>query len=195
MTETAGRGPGRPEIGGAVHLRLGELLDQVDEWARERNISRSAAVRRLISQGLATPKESYQAFLAEYSALRERQTDQSISLDEREAARYAANDMQPQLADVWHEWWRSAPSEPTEEWPGGWLAREGGRLLRPHNAAAWRTEDEARTHHTRGSTRRVGRHERGDGIFWSPFGDSASGATVILDRDYWANMNESEITP
>lgn len=45
-------GPGRPEIGGAVHVRLGEELARVDAWADEQKIKRAEAVRRLVSAGL-----------------------------------------------------------------------------------------------------------------------------------------------
>jgi hypothetical protein len=42
------RGPGRPEIGGAVHVRFGEeLLAMVDAYAAGRSISRAEAIRRL----------------------------------------------------------------------------------------------------------------------------------------------------
>lgn len=46
-------GPGRPEIGQPVQVRLGELLPLVDEWAAERDCSRAEAVRRLVQTGLA----------------------------------------------------------------------------------------------------------------------------------------------
>lgn len=45
-------GPGRPEIGGEVKVRLGELLGAVDEWAAAQDVSRAEAVRRLVSAGL-----------------------------------------------------------------------------------------------------------------------------------------------
>jgi len=42
------RGPGRPEIGGAVHVRFGaDLLAMVDTYAAQRSISRAEAIRRL----------------------------------------------------------------------------------------------------------------------------------------------------
>lgn len=48
------RGPGRPEVGNAVHIRLGDLLAQLDEWAADHNMSRPdamrEAVRRLVSE-------------------------------------------------------------------------------------------------------------------------------------------------
>lgn len=46
-------GPGRPEIGGAVHVRLGDELARVDAWAAKEGIKRAEAVRRLVSAGLA----------------------------------------------------------------------------------------------------------------------------------------------
>ncbi|MFP3966092.1 hypothetical protein SMC26_27550 [Actinomadura fulvescens] len=45
-------GPGRPEIGGRVQVRLGDLLPQVDQYADRHGISRAEAVRTLISAGL-----------------------------------------------------------------------------------------------------------------------------------------------
>ena len=48
------RGPGRPEVGGAVHVRLGEHLAAVDAWAVEHGAgSRADAVRRLVALALA----------------------------------------------------------------------------------------------------------------------------------------------
>jgi hypothetical protein len=46
------RGPGRPEIGGRVEVRLGDLLDPVDKFARRERINRAEAVRRLVGQAL-----------------------------------------------------------------------------------------------------------------------------------------------
>jgi hypothetical protein len=46
------RGPGRPEIGGRVEVRLGGLLHGVDEFARRERINRAEAVRRLVGQAL-----------------------------------------------------------------------------------------------------------------------------------------------
>lgn len=45
-------GPGRPEVGGAVHVRLGELLSRVDAYAAEKGLNRAAAVRELIAASL-----------------------------------------------------------------------------------------------------------------------------------------------
>lgn len=47
-----GRLPGRPAIGGAVHVRLGDALPRVDEWARRNEVTRAEAVRRLVELGL-----------------------------------------------------------------------------------------------------------------------------------------------
>ncbi|MFC7924782.1 hypothetical protein [Streptomyces cinereoruber] len=47
------RGPGRPEIGQPIQVRLGDLLAAVDEWAGARSCSRAEAVRRLVHIGLA----------------------------------------------------------------------------------------------------------------------------------------------
>ena len=46
------RGPGRPEIGAPVQVRLGDLLPMVDAWAAERGVKRAEAVRQLVSAGL-----------------------------------------------------------------------------------------------------------------------------------------------
>lgn len=48
----AQRGPGRPAIGGAVHVRLGDTVERVDRFAAEHRISRAEAVRRLTEIGL-----------------------------------------------------------------------------------------------------------------------------------------------
>jgi hypothetical protein len=45
-------GPGRPEIGNDVKIRLGDLLPRVDTWAAERDLSRAEALRRLVAAGL-----------------------------------------------------------------------------------------------------------------------------------------------
>ena len=52
MAEEAG--PGRPEVGGAVHVRLGELLPRVDEYSAGLGITRAEGVRRLIGSALGT---------------------------------------------------------------------------------------------------------------------------------------------
>lgn len=47
------RGPGRPEIGPAIQVRLPEdLLARVDAYAGEQRISRAEAVRRLLESAL-----------------------------------------------------------------------------------------------------------------------------------------------
>jgi hypothetical protein len=48
-----GRRPGRPDVGGIVQVRLGDLLDQVDAWREPHGLSRAEAVRRLVADGLA----------------------------------------------------------------------------------------------------------------------------------------------
>lgn len=48
----AERGPGRPEIGSRVQVRLGDLLGEVDTFAREQAVNRAEAVRRLVSAAL-----------------------------------------------------------------------------------------------------------------------------------------------
>lgn len=47
MTKT-----GRPGIGNYVSLPVGDLLDQIDHWATNRNIKRNAAIRDLVRLGL-----------------------------------------------------------------------------------------------------------------------------------------------
>jgi hypothetical protein len=47
------RGPGRPEIGGRVQVRLGHLLPAVDSYAADHGCSRAEAVRLLVIAGLA----------------------------------------------------------------------------------------------------------------------------------------------
>ena len=47
------RGVGRPAVGGPVHVRLGDLLPDVDKWAAENAVpSRAEAVRLLVARGL-----------------------------------------------------------------------------------------------------------------------------------------------
>jgi hypothetical protein len=48
------KGPGRPEIGTPVQVRLGDLLPAVDAYAAECGIKRAEAVRRLVAARLAT---------------------------------------------------------------------------------------------------------------------------------------------
>jgi hypothetical protein len=45
-------GPGRPEIGGAIHVRLGDDKAAVDTYAADQGITASEAVRRFVRQGL-----------------------------------------------------------------------------------------------------------------------------------------------
>lgn len=47
MTKT-----GRPVIGNYVSLPIGDLLDQIDRWATNRNIKRNSAIRDLVRLGL-----------------------------------------------------------------------------------------------------------------------------------------------
>jgi hypothetical protein len=48
------KGPGRPEVGGLVQVRLGKLLPSVDAYATEHRCSRAEAVRRLVVAGLSS---------------------------------------------------------------------------------------------------------------------------------------------
>jgi hypothetical protein len=49
------RGPGRPEIGEAINVRLGDRrLADVDAFARKRGLTRAAALRDLVDAGLTT---------------------------------------------------------------------------------------------------------------------------------------------
>lgn len=52
--ETPERRPGRPAIGGLIQVRLGELAEAVDDFARDQGVARSAAVRQLIEAGLTS---------------------------------------------------------------------------------------------------------------------------------------------
>jgi hypothetical protein len=47
------KGPGRPEIGTPVNVRLGDLLGPVDAYAADCGIKRAEAVRRLVAARLA----------------------------------------------------------------------------------------------------------------------------------------------
>lgn len=51
------RRPGRPEVGGAVHVRLGDLLGRVDRFAAWHEVSRAEAIRMLIEAGLTASNE------------------------------------------------------------------------------------------------------------------------------------------
>ena len=47
-------GPGRPEVGPAIHTRLpADLLDQVDERAKAEGVTRAEMIRSLLAQALA----------------------------------------------------------------------------------------------------------------------------------------------
>lgn len=46
------QGPGRPDLGPPVLIRLGELILPVDDWAEQEGISRAEAVRRLVALAL-----------------------------------------------------------------------------------------------------------------------------------------------
>lgn len=47
---------GRPEVGGRVEVRLGDLLPRVDELATEQKVSRAEMIRRLV-EGALSPEE------------------------------------------------------------------------------------------------------------------------------------------
>jgi hypothetical protein len=51
------RGPGRPEVGNIVNVRLGELKDPVDAYAEQRGWKRAETVRHLVKVGLLMVKE------------------------------------------------------------------------------------------------------------------------------------------
>lgn len=53
------RGPGRPEIGGRVNIRLGDLVEAVDKWAERAGLSRADAVRKLVERALALDLPRY----------------------------------------------------------------------------------------------------------------------------------------
>lgn len=46
------RGPGCPEVGGLVQVRLGDLLERVDAWAAGKHANRAEAVRQLVARAL-----------------------------------------------------------------------------------------------------------------------------------------------
>lgn len=54
------RGPGRPAIGDGrqINIRLGDLLDPLDQRARDENTTRNELIRRYVAAGLAATKES-----------------------------------------------------------------------------------------------------------------------------------------
>ncbi len=52
VAEEEDRRPGRPEVGGRVNTRLGDLLPRVDEWGAAHGISRAEAIRELVQRGL-----------------------------------------------------------------------------------------------------------------------------------------------
>ena len=53
VDSAAERGPGRPEIGGLVQVRLGDILVSVDQFAAARDMKRADAIRELLRVGLA----------------------------------------------------------------------------------------------------------------------------------------------
>lgn len=46
------RGPGRPEIGAPIQVRLGDLRPAVEYYARERGVSQAEAIRQLLTSAL-----------------------------------------------------------------------------------------------------------------------------------------------
>lgn len=52
------RGPGRPEVGNVINVRLGDLLDAVDAYATGNGVTRAEAVRRLIATALKIPADA-----------------------------------------------------------------------------------------------------------------------------------------
>jgi len=55
------RGPGRPEIGNPVQVRLGDLLERVDAYAAEQGRTRADALRELIGRGLSRHVEPHRS--------------------------------------------------------------------------------------------------------------------------------------
>ncbi|MEV6432594.1 hypothetical protein [Nocardia sp. NPDC051463] len=50
------RGPGRPEVGAPINVRLeADLLSRVDTYAASEGIARAAAIRQLLATALAAP--------------------------------------------------------------------------------------------------------------------------------------------
>ena len=51
-------GPGRPEIGGTVNTRLGDLLPRIDEWAERHGVKRAEAIREAVRRLVSPAIES-----------------------------------------------------------------------------------------------------------------------------------------
>ncbi|MUL61064.1 hypothetical protein B5P44_00500 [Mycobacterium sp. CBMA 213] len=54
------RGPGRPEVGKPINVRLGDLLADVDDYAADNDLSRAEAIRSLIAIAVGSIKEARQ---------------------------------------------------------------------------------------------------------------------------------------
>ena len=54
IPEEEDRRPGRPSIGGYVHVPLGDLVGQVDTYASETGQSRAEAIRTLLTEALSS---------------------------------------------------------------------------------------------------------------------------------------------
>ena len=75
------RGPGRPEIGAAVHVRLGDdLLAQLDACASDRGQSRAEAVRFLLAEALSAARPYAISFRDISTGLRETDPERYSSL-------------------------------------------------------------------------------------------------------------------
>lgn len=59
IAEEEDRRPGRPAIGGAVHVRLGDdLLAMVEDYASRRSIGQAEAIRRLVTDAVTRERAS-----------------------------------------------------------------------------------------------------------------------------------------
>lgn len=47
------KGPGRPGIGGAVHVRLGDSVTAIDAWAEQDGVSRAEWIRRAVEEAVS----------------------------------------------------------------------------------------------------------------------------------------------
>lgn len=69
MTGTQQTRPGRPAIGDPIKIRLGDDLQAaVDQWADSHGVARAAAIRQLITAGLAAPVDELARLFPEFAA-------------------------------------------------------------------------------------------------------------------------------
>jgi hypothetical protein len=80
MPEEEDRRSGRPAIGGAVHIRLGDLQEQVDAYAAERDLGRAGAVRALLAEALAASRPYAISYRDSATGLRETDPERYATL-------------------------------------------------------------------------------------------------------------------